>query len=58
MRCLACNKLLSDYEATRKYENGDFIDLCNHCFATIADSVITIDRQDLSNVEEEEIENE
>ena len=34
MRCLSCNKMLSDYEATRKYKGSkQFIDLCNLCFS-------------------------
>ena len=32
-RCLACNTLLTDYEATRKGKHsGDYIELCSHCF--------------------------
>ncbi len=39
MHCLACDKLLSDREASRKYEHCEeisnpeeqFIGLCNHC---------------------------
>jgi hypothetical protein len=34
MRCLSCDCNLSDYEATRKYENGEYIDLCNRCFSS------------------------
>ena len=32
MRCLACNCILSDFEATRKYEDGTYVDLCNRDF--------------------------
>lgn len=32
MKCRACDCILTDYEATRKYTNGTFIDLCNDCF--------------------------
>lgn len=39
MRCAACNSALSDYEATRKNSNGDFVDLCNYCFETIKEDV-------------------
>ena len=32
MRCLACNDLLTDREATRKSSvTGAFIDLCDNC---------------------------
>ena len=40
MRCLSCNKNLSDQEATRKSATlGDYLDLCNKCFSTISDEV-------------------
>lgn len=32
MRCLACNKTLKEYEAVRKDEEGNFIDLCGGCY--------------------------
>lgn len=47
MRCLACNVELSDYEATRKSNNGDYIDLCNHCFDASDYEFETNDRLDL-----------
>lgn len=32
MRCKACDKMMSDYEATRKDKlTGDFLDLCGQC---------------------------
>jgi hypothetical protein len=38
MRCKACDKLLTDFEATRKYEkSNDFVDLCNDCFKYVPD---------------------
>lgn len=40
MRCLSCNKILSDKEATRKYATtGDFIDLCDHCFVDVEEDI-------------------
>lgn len=34
MHCLACDRILSDYEATRKYKGTQvFIDLCANCFS-------------------------
>ena len=32
MRCKACDALLTDYEATRKDKDGNFIDLCGQCY--------------------------
>ena len=32
MRCIACNKTLKEYEAVRKDEEGNFIDLCGGCY--------------------------
>lgn len=35
MRCMACDVVLTDFEATRKYHGTDkHIDLCNDCFYT------------------------
>jgi len=49
MRCLACNKALNDYEATRKFfDSQEYIDLCNHCFYSgVNDQVNFEERQDL-----------
>lgn len=40
MRCLACDKALSDFEATRQYteegrRTGRYVDLCNTCLQPI-----------------------
>ena len=57
MRCLSCNAALTDFEATRKSAiTNQFIDLCNHCFASVSDDILTIDRGDLDNYEAEETE--
>lgn len=33
MRCIACNRALSDFESTRRHAMTDeFLDLCNTCF--------------------------
>lgn len=38
MRCLCCNRNLSDKESTRKGVNsGDYLDMCDGCFGTVAD---------------------
>lgn len=58
MRCLACDKELSDFEATRRYVGSkEFVDLCNKCHGYISDDVPTLDRVDLIE-EVEEIEQE
>ena len=32
MRCIACNKLLNEYEMTRKFtDSKEFVDLCGTC---------------------------
>jgi len=48
MRCLACNVLMTDYEATRRYlDSQEFVDLCNRCYAVTLDDSETVDRSDL-----------
>ena len=48
MRCLSCDKILNDYESTRKSTmTGEYIDLCNHCYSTIKDQIYTKERIDL-----------
>jgi hypothetical protein len=40
MRCIACDRALSDYESTRKSSvTGEYVDLCNRC-AVIDDEAI------------------
>lgn len=54
MRCLSCNVVLSDFEATRKSVlTGEYTDLCNHCFSTVSEHLLTIDRQDLAHETED-----
>lgn len=48
MHCRACNKLLSDYESTRKNAvTGQYLDLCKVCFEDVKPFVKVIDRKDL-----------
>jgi hypothetical protein len=52
MRCLACNKILNDFEATRKSAiTGEYIDLCNHCFQPVEYDVEAVVREDLRDEE-------
>lgn len=50
MRCICCNRALSDFEATRRHaETKEFLDMCNACFAAVDETVHIphIDRKDL-----------
>jgi len=50
MRCLACNTQLNDREATRKYaSSGTFIDLCNGCFAHVADEIPDLESDNVAD---------
>jgi len=52
VRCLACNKALNDFEATRKSAtSGEFVDLCNHCFHNVEQDLETVVREDLLDEE-------
>ena len=56
MRCYCCNKALSDYEATRKsVQTGQFLDMCNKCYGSIASDVLAIERTDLRHEDDEEL---
>ena len=40
MRCIACDKNLSDFESTRKNETtGEYEDLCNECYSSIQNNI-------------------
>lgn len=61
MRCKACDARLGSRESTRKsLGTGEFLDLCDPCFFTIADVVPTADNPyhsgqiDVKEVEQEE----
>lgn len=44
MRCLACNRLLSDRDTSRKsITTGEYLDLCGKCFDTIKEQVPVIE---------------
>ena len=49
MRCVACNKNLTDFESTRKYTDGDYVDLCNTCWknSQMYSEMTVIERDDL-----------
>lgn len=53
MRCQACDKILTDFELTRKSTvSEDFLDLCNKCYKTIKEDVPTVERHDLMSIED------
>lgn len=48
MRCYCCNRLLSDFESTRKMKgSGEYADMCNKCASTIEDEIGFQGRSDL-----------
>jgi len=53
MRCLSCNKNLTDFESTRKFAStGEYLDLCNKCYSDIQDDVDTLVRPELQDDEQ------
>jgi hypothetical protein len=59
MRCYCCDKILSDFESTRKSVNtGDYLDMCNKCYSTIKDDLNAEERYDLFDGDEDELEDE
>jgi hypothetical protein len=53
MRCVSCDCELTDYESTRRYESGDFLDLCNGCCKDMDEEIPTINRMDLLTIGDE-----
>jgi hypothetical protein len=48
MRCQNCDRLLSDFEATRKHAiTFQFLDLCKVCFEDVKTIIPTIDNRAL-----------
>lgn len=47
MHCTICDKMLNDYESTRKTLNGDYLDMCQDCYTGLDVLIPTIDRKDL-----------
>lgn len=56
MRCYCCDKNLSDFESTRKsVTTGEYLDMCNKCYSTIKDDLISEERYDLYDGDEDEM---
>lgn len=54
MRCYCCNKMLSDFEATRKsVKTNEYLDMCNKCYNTISEDLLTYERNDLYDEQED-----
>lgn len=46
MKCVCCDRILNDFEATRKsVKTGQYLDTCNKCIKGLG--IETIDRDDL-----------
>ncbi len=54
IRCTCCNKLLSDYEATRKtVSHNEYLDVCNKCYyPSMANDIPCYTREDLNPVDD------
>ena len=51
MRCIACNKLLTDFESSRKsVHTGEYIDMCTDCYKHIRDDVSVIENNNLLHI--------
>ena len=55
MKCVACDSIMTDFEATRKSKTtGQFLDLCEDCFKEVSDDIIDVEeRADLKQLEHE-----
>jgi len=51
MKCLACNKELTDVEATRKDIRGNYVDMCSFCLYDIRKDITLSSHSDLNIVE-------
>jgi hypothetical protein len=55
MRCQCCDKNLNDFESTRKsVSTGEYLDMCNKCYSTISDDLLSEVRYDLYDGNEED----
>lgn len=55
MHCVCCDKLLNDFESTRKHaETGEYLDMCNGCLKDVPE-IPWVGRSDLEPTESIEI---
>ena len=57
MRCGACDKIMTNYELTKKFSSsGEFVDMCNECSRFLVEDDLTaignVDYATLSDLEE------
>lgn len=53
MRCVACDKLLSDYETSlRSLTTDEYMDMCEECLDTISDDVAVYSLKDPDEMQE------
>jgi len=53
MRCKACDKELTDFEATRKSSvTKEFLDLCNTCYKYVKEDTQVTERYDLMELQD------
>jgi hypothetical protein len=59
MHCLNCDRLLTDYEATRKHAiTFKFLDLCKVCFDEVKTIIPTIDNRSLMTEQDLDVDDE
>jgi hypothetical protein len=57
MRCQCCDKNLNDFESTRKHATtGEYLDMCNMCYSTVSDDLLSVERYDLYDGNEDDYE--
>ena len=57
MRCQCCDKNLNDFESTRKSAStGEYLDMCNKCYSSISDDLLSVERYDLYDGNEDDYE--
>lgn len=53
MRCVACDKLLSDYETSlRSLTTDEYMDMCEECLDTISEEVAVYSLKDPDEMQE------
>ena len=60
MRCRICDVILSDYECTKKDNDGQYLDTCGQCLGSIREALQDFDKDlpykyDIGLNEDEEI---
>ena len=53
MRCICCDKLLTDFECSRKsITSGEYLDMCSECYKHIKDDVDVIENSDMLHIQD------